>query len=81
MADTEQDAVELLLAQHEQIKMLFGEVGAAQGEQKQALFEDLVRMLAMHETAEEEVVHPVARRNLDDGDDIVDSRLQEESEA
>ena len=81
MADTEQDAIELLLAQHEQIRMLFAEVSGARGEQKRELFEDLVRMLAMHETAEEEIVHPIARRNLDDGDDIVDSRLQEENEA
>ena len=83
MADMTEDldAVELLLAQHEEIKTLFEQVASAQGDDKRELFDDLVRLLAMHETAEEEVVHPVARRNLDDGDDIVDSRLAEENDA
>ncbi len=75
------DAVDLLLSQHEQIKALFEEVSMARGDRKRELFDDLVRLLAAHETAEEEVVHPIARRNLDDGDDIVDDRLAEESSA
>ncbi|WP_344084080.1 hemerythrin domain-containing protein [Luedemannella helvata] len=75
------DAVDLLLAQHEQMRTLFEEVSSAEGDTKRELFDDLVRLLAMHETAEEEVVHPMARRKLDDGDDIVDSRLAEEEDA
>jgi hemerythrin superfamily protein len=81
VAENEKDAIELLLTQHEQIKDMFMELSIAQGDRKKELFEDLVRMLAMHESAEEEVVHPVARRKLDDGDDIIESRLEEESEA
>ncbi|MGH3685517.1 MAG: hypothetical protein ACRDRU_20850 [Pseudonocardiaceae bacterium] len=39
-------------------------------------------MLAVHETAEEEVVHPAARRVLAGGNDgLVDDRLAEENEA
>lgn len=38
-------------------------------------------MLAVHETAEEEIVHPAARRALPDGEAIVKARLQEENEA
>lgn len=38
-------------------------------------------MLAVHETAEEEVVHPAARRTLAGGNELVDDRLAEESEA
>jgi hypothetical protein len=77
----EQDVVDLLIEQHNQIKTLFGQVAAAHGDQKRELFEDLVRLLAVHESAEEEVVHPAARRKIDDGDDIVDSRLEEEGQA
>lgn len=77
----EQDVVGLLLEQHNQIRSLFAQVQSAQGEQKQELFEDLVRLLAVHETAEEEVVHPTARMKIDRGDEVVDSRLQEEDEA
>jgi hemerythrin superfamily protein len=77
----EQDVVALLLEQHGQIKKLFTQVAAAHGEQKRRLFEDLVRLLAVHESAEEEVVHPIARRKIDDGDNIVRGRLGEENEA
>jgi hypothetical protein len=45
------------------------------------LFEDLVRLLAVHETAEEEAVHPTARRKLDHGEEAVENRLYEEDEA
>ena len=54
---------------------------AAEATQQQELFEDLVRLLAVHESAEEEVVHPTARRKLDHGDEVVESRLHEEDEA
>lgn len=77
----ERDVVDLLLEQHDQIKSLFSQVAAAQGAQKRELFEDLVRLLAVHESAEEEVVHPTARHNIDGGDTLVDSRLHEEQEA
>jgi hypothetical protein len=77
----EQDVVDLLLEQHNQIRTLFDQVSVAQGKDKRLLFEDLVRLLAVHESAEEEVVHPAARRKIDDGDDIVDARLEEENEA
>ena len=77
----EQDVVELLLEQHNQIRRLFGQLQTAQGEQKRELFEDLVRLLAVHETAEEEVVHPTARMKLEHGDEVVDRRLSEEDEA
>jgi hemerythrin superfamily protein len=77
----EQNVVEVLLEQHSQIKALFRDVATAKASRKQELFEELVRLLAVHESAEEEVVHPMARRKIDDGDVIVESRLEEEDEA
>jgi len=77
----QQDVVALLLEQHNQIKTLFNQVSTARGTQKRELFEDLVRLLAVHESAEEEVVHPAARRSINGGDQVVESRLHEEDEA
>ncbi|HKS44838.1 MAG TPA: hemerythrin domain-containing protein [Amycolatopsis sp.] len=81
--DTREDknVVDLLLEQHTQVKNLFREIPQATGDRKEELFEDLVRLLAVHETAEEIVVHPTARSNIDDGERVVESRLNEEREA
>lgn len=77
----ERNVIDLLQAQHSEIKRLFAAVTQASGTEKEGLFRDLVRLLAVHESAEEQVVHPTARRTIEDGDDIVDARLAEESEA
>jgi hemerythrin-like domain-containing protein len=78
---TKQDVIELLLEQHSEIKRLFSRVSKARGAQKRDLFEDLVRLLAIHETAEEEIVHPTARKEISGGEQIVDRRIEEESKA
>ncbi|MEV0130273.1 DUF2795 domain-containing protein [Dactylosporangium sp. NPDC050688] len=77
----QRDIVEILLARHNEIKQMFTRVSSAQGKQKEELFHDLVRMLAVHENAEEVVVHPAARDMIPNGDTIVGERLQEESDA
>lgn len=76
-----QDVVDLLLAQHDEIKLLFAQVANTTGDRKRELFQDLVRLLAVHEAAEEQLVHPLARGKLDSGASVVDSRLKEEDEA
>lgn len=78
--ELDSDVVTLLMAQHSQIRDLFTEVKHAQGNDKREAFERLVRLLAMHETAEEEVVHPLAR-TAPGGDGVVDDRLEEEHRA
>jgi hypothetical protein len=78
---TERDVVDLLLEQHDEVKSMFSELPRVQGQVKRELFEDLVRLLAVHETAEETVVHPMARRKLDDGEQVVEQRLEEEDRA
>lgn len=81
MAKTqERDVIELLVEQHDLIKGLFSQLETAQGERKRELFEELIRMLAVHEAAEEEVVHPIAERNIPNGEQIITSRLREEDE-
>ncbi|WP_067570181.1 hemerythrin domain-containing protein [Nocardia acidivorans] len=81
MADQpKEDVVTLLVAQHEQIRGLLNQVQATAGTAKRESFEELVRLLAIHESAEEEVVHPASRRAEVDKD-IVAGRLHEENEA
>ena len=58
---SKQDVVDLLIQQHNQIRDLFVEVEAASGAAQLGAFRRLVRLLAIHETAEEQAVHPVAR--------------------
>lgn len=74
------DVVDLLRAQHGRIRDLFDQVMHSEGRERKEAFQALVRLLAVHETAEEEIVHPMARR-LPGGDGIVDDRLAEEREA
>ncbi|GAA1674920.1 hemerythrin domain-containing protein [Nonomuraea maheshkhaliensis] len=77
----ETDVIDLLQAQHGMIRDLFDEVEQAPANQRGEAFTRLVRLLAVHETAEEEIVHPFARHAIDGGDGVVDDRLAEENEA
>ncbi|WP_344478478.1 hemerythrin domain-containing protein [Nonomuraea monospora] len=77
----EQDVIELLMAQHGQIRDLFDEVEQAPPDKVGDAFDRLTRMLSVHETAEEEIVHPYARRKLDNGQGVVADRLTEENRA
>lgn len=79
--DGKQDVVDLLLRQHSQIRDLFLEVEEATGKARAEAFSRLVRLLAVHETAEEQVVHPMTRLRVHGGDDIVGDRLAEEHAA
>ncbi|WP_433567440.1 hemerythrin domain-containing protein [Nocardia sp. CA-151230] len=74
------DVIDLLVAQHGQIKALLQQVHLTVGPVREQAFHDLVRLLAVHESAEEEVVHPASRRHAVSGE-IVDGRLHEEQEA
>ncbi|MBO1332984.1 hemerythrin domain-containing protein [Streptomyces sp. VRA16 Mangrove soil] len=78
---TSNDVVELLEQQHVRIRTLFEEVANTKGEERGRHFHELVRLLAVHETAEEEVVHPFARKNIDGGELVVKDRLEEEESA
>ena len=76
------DVVRFLNDQHNLIKDMFDEVLSASGDEaREKAFTELRQLLAVHETAEEMVVHPRARNEISDGDAIVDARLQEEHEA
>jgi hypothetical protein len=77
-AGANDDVVALLRQRHRHIRDLFAEVENATADDRAEAFRRLVRLLAVHETAEEEVVHPAVRRLLQDGEQLVDDRLEEE---
>ncbi|MER6978794.1 hemerythrin domain-containing protein, partial [Streptomyces carpinensis] len=58
-----EDAVEVLTRQHRQIKLGFLRA-ALPGPLRRRNFDQLMRLLAIHEAAEEAHIHPVARRAL-----------------
>ena len=74
-AQHDQDVIDLLLEQHQEIRSLISEVKTADGGHLQQAFSDLVRLLVVHESAEEQIVHPAARPCL--GDAVIDERLRE----
>ena len=70
------DVVEFLKHQHDLIKDLFDEVlHANDADARSAVFTELRQLLAVHETAEEMVVRPRARREIADGGEVVEARL------
>jgi hemerythrin superfamily protein len=77
----DENVVDLLVHQHQEIRRLFAKVEKATGKARQEAFDQLRQLLAVHETAEEEVVHPVARRTIGNGERLIDARLKEEKEA
>ncbi|MDX3225024.1 hemerythrin domain-containing protein [Streptomyces sp. ME19-01-6] len=75
----EGDVVGILLEQHARIRDLFADVKSAEGEHKKQAFDELRALLAVHETAEEMIVRPVARETA--GKKEAEARNHEEKEA
>ncbi|MGZ4577367.1 MAG: hemerythrin domain-containing protein [Mycobacterium sp.] len=76
------EVVAFLKAQHNLIEDMFDEVlHASDPQAREEPFAKLRQLLAVHETAEEMVVHPRVRREAEAGDAIVDARLEEEHKA
>jgi hemerythrin superfamily protein len=77
-----QDAIDFLIAQHSRIRRLFETIVSVDSmAAREEAFVELRRLLAVHETAEEQIVHPRARREIEDGERIVGERLEEENSA
>lgn len=73
------DVVDLLLEQHEEARRLFAHLQGGDG--RRDTFDCLVRLLAVHETAEEEVVYPALRRLGPEGERAAEAGKAEEDEA
>ncbi|WP_145724945.1 hemerythrin domain-containing protein [Nocardioides sp. J9] len=80
MTSSTQNVVELLTAQHRQVERLFDEVQTTTDTDRCArAFDELRRLLSVHEAAEEIVTHPNATRH--GIGDVVEARHAEEHEA
>jgi hypothetical protein len=75
------DVVDILMAQHAQVKELMERTSAAEGPDKQALFAELMELLKTHEKGEQRVVHPVTRSSVQGGVQTANARLGEEQHA
>ncbi|MET0992939.1 MAG: hemerythrin domain-containing protein [Mycobacterium sp.] len=76
------DVVAFLKDQHNLITDMFDDVlYASKPEARETAFTHLRQLLAVHEAAEEMVVHPRVRFEVATGDSIVDARLREEHDA
>jgi hemerythrin superfamily protein len=76
------EVIAFLEAQHALIEDMFDEVLYASDPQaREKPFVELRQLLAVHEAAEEMLVHPRVRRDFDGGDAIVDALLNEEHDA
>ena len=80
MAQTKTDVTKVITTQHQQVKKLLTAVAAGRGDALRTSFDELRRLIAVHETAEEEVVYPALRSSGADGQRVADARTAEEAE-
>jgi hemerythrin superfamily protein len=74
-----EDAVDFLLDQHRQVRELFGEIEQSSGRPRRRASQALVRLLAVHETAEEIAVWPTVMAQLPEGRGLAVARKREEN--
>jgi hypothetical protein len=75
----EGDVIRILLEQHARIRDLFAEVRTTDGVHQEQAFDELRALLAVHETAEEMILRPVAEDTA--GKEEAEARNQEEQQA
>jgi hemerythrin superfamily protein len=78
---TRGDLVTQLLDQHEMVRAAIDAVAkTTTAKSRQDAFDALRELLARHETAEEMIVRPLTR-DIDNGRDVADARMDEENES
>lgn len=73
--------IELLLADHQEVKQLLGRFETADRAKWWDMFMDLTNALVRHEVAEEEILYPEVRKALAGGNTLADERVHEQSKA
>jgi hemerythrin superfamily protein len=74
------NVIDVIESQHKQVKKLLSDIASGKGQKTEDDFCALRRMLAVHETAEEEIVYPAIRSTGGDGPAIAQRRVAEEEE-
>lgn len=81
LTTSETTATALLRQRHREISAMFEQLLHSVGTERRELFDCLRTALAVHETAEEIVLHPTVRTFDDESKRIVEARLAEEQQA
>lgn len=81
---SERDAVDLLKADHKEVKALFEQYKALveneeTGEERQAVAQQICLLLTVHATAEEEIFYPAARAAIDESDLLDEAEVEHAS--
>eukprot|EP01027_Heterolobosea_sp_BB2_P010289 GEZU01015120.1.p1 GENE.GEZU01015120.1~~GEZU01015120.1.p1 ORF type:complete len:200 (-),score=43.23 GEZU01015120.1:105-704(-) len=78
------DGIEYLCADHAKILQLYDQfkstTGADETEKKQRLFDEFRKVLSEHAIIEEEVLYPMIRNRLENGNKLADTSLDEHQE-
>lgn len=77
---TASTVIDVLESQHQHVKKLLDNIASGKGQKMEDDFCDLRRMVAVHETSEEEIVYPAIRSIGGEGAVIVERREAEEEE-
>jgi hypothetical protein len=72
------DVVDILLAQHDEIRRQCAGIERSRGEERTRQFAELCRALRLHEHGEQAVVHPATRSATAAGEMVGVARLREE---
>lgn len=75
------DVIAVIAAQHEHVKKLLEAVRQETGQRRATAFHTLRLTLALHETAEEQAIHPQALHQLGPNDRAATNRIAEEQTA
>lgn len=75
------DIVALVEADHRAVRTMLARLSAAGGDERAALWPDLLRALAVHEVAEELVVFPAVRAVAQELGPVLDQRIDEQTAA
>jgi len=75
------DVIAVIASQHEHVKKLLEAVRQETGHRRATAFHTLRLTLALHETAEEQAIHPQALRQLGPDDRAATNRIAEEQTA
>lgn len=76
-----QNIIDLIQQDHHEVRQLLAQLDTSAPSDRGELFQKVVYELARHEAAEESIVHPTLRDEVDGGKTIADSVLEEESQA
>lgn len=73
--------IEKLLEDHRMVRTNLASLETADRSQWWEIFQQVTHDLVQHEIAEEEIVYPVVRKQLANGDQLADARIAEQSKA